>query len=60
MSAGAVPVKWVMCWDCQGDEGEVVDGNWIDCECCQGEGGHPLYVDWSCTCEPRDDEKEAA
>ena len=45
--------KWIMCWACQGGEGEMVDGEWIDCPCCQGEGGRPDGEKWSCTCEPR-------
>ncbi|MEV0367536.1 hypothetical protein [Nocardia fusca] len=45
--------KWIMCWACQGDEGEMVDGEWIDCPCCQGEGGRMDGEKWSYTCEPR-------
>lgn len=45
---------WIMCQNCQGDEGELIDGGWVDCSCCQGEGGHPLGKDWSCTCKPEE------
>lgn len=43
---------WITCWDCQGDEGQIIDGEWewVDCPCCQGEGGHPEGKTWSCSC----------
>ncbi|MFC4124909.1 hypothetical protein [Nocardia rhizosphaerae] len=43
---------WITCNACQGDEGEIVDGEWVDCRCCQGEGGHPADETWSCRCAP--------
>lgn len=42
--------EWITCWECQGDEGYMNDGEWRDCYCCQGEGGHPRGKQWSCSC----------
>lgn len=34
-------MPWFECRRCQGDEGEMVDGEWVDCQECQGSGGFP-------------------
>ncbi|WP_433568041.1 hypothetical protein ACQP1O_43125 (plasmid) [Nocardia sp. CA-151230] len=34
-------MPWFECRLCQGDEGEMVDGEWVDCKDCQGSGGFP-------------------
>ncbi|MGS2805355.1 hypothetical protein [Nocardia sp. MW-W600-9] len=47
---------WITCTGCQGDEGEIVNGEWVDCQCCQGEGGHPEDEKWHCDCEPPKEE----
>jgi hypothetical protein len=47
---------WITCWECQGDEGQIVDGEWVDCSCCQGEGGRPADETWHCSCKPREED----